>query len=314
LPRFIVSRIVQTIVVVFIVSLIAFSLLQFVPGDPARTILGNDATQEQIDLLRKELGLDRPIVVQYWYWLSNAVHGDFGTSMIYRLPVRDLFTTRLPITGYLSLIAFLVSIMVGIAAGIVCAIRRGSFLDQFVSLFANVGVAIPIFWLGVLGIYIFGLKLGLLPIQGWTSPLDDFWQSTKQAIMPVILLAVPSIALLARQTRSSMLEIISQDYIRTARSKGLAEQIIVFRHALKNAFIPIITLLGLQVRILVGGSVLVETVFNIPGMGRLLVTSAFNKDYLVMQGGVLILGLAVCLANLLVDISYNWIDPRMRYE
>ena len=183
-----------------------------------------------------------------------------------------------------------------------------------VSLFANVGVAVPIFWLGVLGIYVFGLNLGWLPIQGWTSPFSDFWKSTQQAVMPVILMAIPSIAVLARQTRSSMLEIISQDYIRTAHSKGLEERVVIYKHALKNALVPIITILGLQLRVLVGGSVLIETVFNIPGMGRLLVTSAFNKDFLVMQGGVLILGLAVCLANLLVDIVYTWVDPRMRYE
>ena len=314
MTRYIVSRIVQTVAVVFIVSFIAFSLVQFVPGDPARTILGNDASQEQIILLRHELWLDRPFIVQYWHWLSNAAHGDFGMSMNYRLPVSQLYTSRLPITMYLSLLSFVLSILIGIGAGIICAIRRSSFIDQVVSLFSNIGVAIPIFWLGVLGIYFLGLKLGWLPIQGWTSPFTDFWLSTKQAIMPVILLAVPSIALLARQTRSSMLEIISQDYMRTARSKGLAEQVIIFKHALKNAFVPIITLLGLQVRILVGGSVLVETVFNIPGVGRLLVTSAFTKDYFVMQGGVLILGIAVCLANLAVDISYAWLDPRMRYD
>ena len=314
MTRFIISRILQTFVVVFIVSLIAFILLQLVPGDPARTILGNDVSQEQIDLLRHELWLDRPFIVQYWHWLSNAVKGDFGKSMIYRLPVSDLFASRLPITGYLSSIALLLSVILGISAGIICATRRGSLLDQTVSVVANIGVAIPIFWLGVLGIYIFGLKLDLLPIQGWTSPVDNFWKSTQQAIMPVILLAVPSIALLARQTRSSMLEVINQDYMRTAWSKGLAERIIIFRHALKNAFIPIITLIGMQVRILVGGSVLTETVFNIPGMGRLLVTSAFNKDYLVVQGGVLLIGLAVCLANLLVDILYGWLDPRTKYE
>ena len=311
---FIINRTLQTIFVVFLVSLIAFSLLQFVPGDPARTILGNEASQEQIQMLRQELGLDQPIIVQYWHWLRDAAHGDFGTSLIYRLPVSELFASRLPITGYLSLLSFLISVVLGVIAGIVCATRRGGFLDQIVSLFANVGVAVPIFWLGVLGIYVFGLNLGWLPIQGWTSPFSDFWKSTQQAVMPVILMAIPSIAVLARQTRSSMLEIISQDYIRTAHSKGLEERVVIYKHALKNALVPIITILGLQLRVLVGGSVLIETVFNIPGMGRLLVTSAFNKDFLVMQGGVLILGLAVCLANLLVDIVYTWVDPRMRYE
>ena len=163
---FIINRTLQTIFVVFLVSLIAFSLLQFVPGDPARTILGNEASQEQIQMLRQELGLDQPIIVQYWHWLRDAAHGDFGTSLIYRLPVSELFASRLPITGYLSLLSFLISVVLGVIAGIVCATRRGGFLDQIVSLFANVGVAVPIFWLGVLGIYVFGLNLGWLPIQG----------------------------------------------------------------------------------------------------------------------------------------------------
>jgi peptide/nickel transport system permease protein len=175
-------------------------------------------------------------------------------------------------------------------------------------------MAIPVFWLGILGVYVLGYQLGWLPIQGWTSPLDDFTESLKCTIMPVILLAIPGIAVLARQTRSSMLEVVHQDYIRTAFAKGLTEKIVILRHALKNALIPVVTLLGLQVRILVGGSVLVETVFNIPGMGRLLVAGALNKDFLIVQGGVLLIGALVCLVNLLVDISYGWLDPRFRYE
>lgn len=314
MTRFVVSRIIQTAVVVALLTFIAFLLLQMVPGDPARTILGNEASQEQVNALRKELWLDRPVIVQYGHWLLNAVRGNFGESMLYRLTVRDLFTTRVPITGYLSLIALIAATFLGIAAGIVCAIKRGSILDDTVSLFANVGIAVPTFWLGILGIYFLGLKFGWLPIGGWTSPFDDFWVSTQQAMMPVILLAIPSIAVLARQTRSSMLEVINQDYIRTAFSKGLQERVVVLRHGLKNALIPVVTLLGLQVRMLVGGSVLVETIFNIPGMGRLLVTSTINKDYLVMQGGVLVLGLVVCLANLAVDIVYGWLDPRIKYE
>jgi peptide/nickel transport system permease protein len=297
-----------------IVTFISFSLLQIMPGDPAAIMLGTEATPEEIRALRKELWLDRPFLVQYGHWFYNILHGDLGDSITYREPVSVIFATRVPITGYLSLLSFVVSTFLGIILGIICAVRRGGTLDQVISVFANIGIAIPSFWLGILGIYLFGLKLGWLPIQGWTSPFEDFLKSSRQALMPVILLAIPPIAVLARQTRSSMLEVLRQDYIRTAFSKGLREQVVVLNHALKNALIPVVTLLGLQVRLLVGGSVLVESVFNIPGMGRLLVNAAFNKDFLVVQAAVLFVGSAVCLANLLVDISYGWLDPRIKYE
>jgi len=284
------------------------------PGDPAAAMLGTHATKEQIDALRKELWLDRPFLVQYGHWFSNALHGDLGISVIYREPITDIFAARMPITLYLSLLAFVLSTFLGTIAGIICAIRRGGLLDQLVSVCANVGIAIPVFWLGIECIYLFGLKLGWLPIYGWTSPFEDFVESSKKALLPVIMLAIPGIAVLARQCRSSMLEVIRQDYIRTAFSKGLRERVVVFRHALKNALIPVVTLLGLYVRILVGGSVLTETVFSIPGMGRLIVAGALNKDFLIVQGGVLFIGAIVSLANLLVDISYGWLDPRVRYE
>jgi len=284
------------------------------PGDPAAAALGLQATPEQIEVLRHELWLDRPFMAQYFHWVGNAVRGDFGESIAYKEPISSMFKIRLPITLYLSLWAFILSTTLGIAAGIVCAIRRGGFLDQLISVLANFGIAVPIFFLGILGIYFFALQLGWLPIMGWTSPTDNFIQSTRQAIMPVIALAIPGIAMMARQTRSSMLEVIRQDYLRTAWSKGLKERQVIVRHALKNALIPIVTLLGLQVRTLVGGSVVVEQVFNIPGMGRLLVYGAFSKDFIIIQAGVLLIGAIVCLANLLVDISYGWLDPRVRYD
>jgi peptide/nickel transport system permease protein len=301
-------------VVVVIVSFLAFSIIQITPGDPVRVMLGPDATPEQVEALRHELWLDRPFAVQYFHWFENAIQGNLGISITYTVPVADILANRLPITGYLSAVALIISTLLGIIAGVIAAVRRGSFLDQIVSVASNVGIGIPIFWLGVLGIYFFSLKLGWLPVQGWTSPTEDFVKSTRQAIMPVVLLAIPSLALIARQTRSSMLEVINQDYIRTAFSKGLRERAVMLRHALKNALIPVITLLGLQVRVLVGGSVLVETIFNIPGMGRLLVLGGLNKDFPVVQGGILVLALVVCLANLLVDISYSWMDPRIKYE
>jgi peptide/nickel transport system permease protein len=311
---FIIRRLIQTLAVLLIVTMVSFLLLHLTPGDPAAAMLGTDASVEQIKALQHQLWLDRPVAIQYVHWLSNALHGDLGISIMYRDPMIDMFAARLPITLYLSAIALVLSTLLGIAAGIICAIRRGGILDQLVSLSANVGMAIPVFWLGILGVYVLGYQLGWLPIQGWTSPLDGFIESLKCTIMPVILLAIPGVAVLARQTRSSMLEVVHQDYIRTAFAKGLTEKIVILRHALKNALIPVVTLLGLQVRILVGGSVLVETVFNIPGMGRLLVAGALNKDFLIVQGGVLLIGALVCLVNLLVDISYGWLDPRFRYE
>lgn len=310
---FLLRRSIETVIVIFIVTFISFLLLHMVPGDPAVTMLGTEASIDEIDALRQELWLDRPFLVQYGHWLFNALRGDLGKSIGYHDPVVDLFSKRLPITCYLAFWAFILSTGFGISAGIFCAIRRGSVLDQVVSLFANIGFAIPIFWLGLLGIYLFGLKLNWLPIQGYMSPFENFIMSSRYAFMPVILLAIPSIAVMARQTRSSMLEVVAQDYIRTAWSKGLSEKSVVMKHGLKNALIPVVTLLGLQVRLLVGGSVLIESIFNIPGMGRLLVNAAFNKDFLIVQGGVLLIGIIVCLVNLLVDISYGWLDPRVRY-
>jgi peptide/nickel transport system permease protein len=314
LTTFIIRRVLITFLVIIIVSFLSFCLVQVMPGDPAATMLGLDARPEQIQELRHELWLDRPFFIQYFHWAGNVLQGDFGISLMYKDPINEIFAKRIPITLYLSAWALIISTLLGIVLGIICAVRRGSFLDQLVSILANVGIAIPVFWLGILGIYFFGLKLGWLPLQGWTSPTEDFVKSTKQAIMPVIMLAIPGIAVLTRQTRSSMLEVVRQDYIRTAFAKGLKERIIIFRHALKNALIPVITLLGLQLRVLVGGSVLVESVFNIPGMGRLLVNGAFNKDFLVVQAGVLLMGTIVCLANLLVDISYGWLDPRVKLQ
>jgi peptide/nickel transport system permease protein len=312
LVTFIIRRLLLAIIVLVIVSFISFMLMQLVPGNPVLTMLGLNATPSQIDALTRELWLDKPIMVQYGHWVNGVLHGDFGTSVnMYHQKVSGLIAKRLPITLYLSLQAFILATVVGILAGIYCAIRRGSFLDQMFTILANLGMAVPIFWLGILGIYLFGLKFGWLPVQGFTSPVDNLKLSIQQSIMPVICLSITSIAMMTRQTRSSMLEVIRQDYIRTARSKGLSERTTVMRHALKNALFPVVTLLGLALPSLVGGSVLVETVFNVPGMGRLLVTAAINKDFTVVQAGVLIIGIIVSLANLLVDLSYGWLDPRV---
>ncbi|NLL18318.1 MAG: ABC transporter permease [Clostridia bacterium] len=312
--NYIIKRAVLTVVVLFIVSFITFSLIHILPGDPAAAMLGDQATMEEIEALRHELWLDRPFFVQYGHWLSNALQGDFGKSIMYRVPVSEIIAERLPVTLYLSFLSLILSTFIGIGAGIICAIRRGSLIDQIVSVVANAGVAVPIFWLGLLGIYVFGFTLEWLPLQGWTSPFDDFLKSSKQALMPVICLSVTGSSIITRQTRSSLLEVIRQDYIRTAWAKGMGEPRVVFKHALKNALIPVVTLVGLQLRVLVGGAVLTETVFNIPGMGRLLVDGALAKDFLIVQAGVLLIAVMVSLANLITDISHGWLDPRIRYD
>jgi peptide/nickel transport system permease protein len=267
--------------------------MRITPGDPAAIMLGAEASQEQIDELRHELYLDQPLTSQYWHWISGVATGDLGKSLKYQESVAKTISERIPITLSLSILALIISVVVGVSAGIVCAVRRGGVVDSAVTLLTNLGIAVPTFWLGILGIYFFGLKLGWLPIQGYVSPFDDFGLSFQKAVMPVICLAIPSIAVLARQTRSSMLEVLRQDYIRTAWSKGMAERVIVFNHALKNALIPIVTLLGLQLRLVVGGSVVVETVFNIPGMGRLIVDATFAKDFVTVQAVTLIITIVV---------------------
>jgi peptide/nickel transport system permease protein len=314
LATFVVRRLILGIFVIVIVSVVVFLFIQIVPGDPLVAMLGQQATREQLEALRKELWLDRPIIVQYGHWLSNAVRGDLGHSITLHDDVATLIAARLPVSLHLAVLAFIIGNILGIAAGIICAIRRGGIIDSVVTLLANLGIAVPIFLLGMLCIYYFSLKLGWLPVQGYTSPFTDFWRSTKQVILPVLCLSIPAIAVLARQTRSSMLEVVRQDYIRTARSKGLRERLIISKHALKNALIPIVTLMGLNVSVLIGGQVLIETVFNIPGMGRLIAEGAINKDIILVQGCAMLIAMIVVLVNLSVDLTYGWLDPRIRYD
>lgn len=314
---YIIRRLLQGLIIILIVSLLVFIFMRLVPGDPLVLFIGpvemSFATPERIAAYRAEFGLDKPVIMQYFNWLGDALHGDLGKSVYSGVSVWNTLSTRLPITVYLGILALLISALVGIPLGIISAIRRGKLLDTGITLFSILGITLPIFWLGILMAYLFALKLGWLPVKGFTYPFDDFWLSTRQVIMPVICLSAFSLASNTRQTRSSMLEVIRQDYIRTAWSKGLKESTIIIRHALKNGLIPVITLMGMQVRMIFSGSVLVETVFNIPGMGRLLVDSIIDRDFVVIQGCILISALVVTLANLAVDISYGWLDPRVRY-
>ena len=301
-----------------IVSILIFLIMHFLPGDPLLMFLArgdlNQVTEENLNALRHEFGLDKPIPIQYFDWINKLIHGDFGISIVYQDSVSKIIAERLPVTLHLGILAFILSTTLGIVAGIIAAINRGKWLDSLMTLLANIGITIPIFWLGILMIYYIGHKLSWLPIQGYISPIDNFWMSTKLVIMPVICLSITSMASKARQTRSSMLEVLQQDYIRTAWSKGLKEKVIVMRHALKNSLIPVITLVGMSIPIIFGGSVLIETIFNIPGMGRLLVNAVFDQDFAIVRACFLLLTTIVVLANLIIDISYTWIDPRIRYS
>jgi peptide/nickel transport system permease protein len=318
MTAYIIRRFIQALAVLIIASAVVFLVMNLLPGDPIRIYFSSSAlgraTPEQIALWRHEFGLDRPLIVQYVDWVSHVFRGDLGDSIMKGEKVSTLIARRLPITIYLGLPAFLMSLIFGITAGVLSAIKRGRPLDTGVTVFANLGICAPIFWVGIVMIYLFALYLGWLPTCGYTSPFEDFWLSTRQIIMPVFCLSMFDMAATARQTRSAMLEVTRQDYIRTAWAKGLRERTVIIRHALKNSLIPVIAYQGMCISDILGVSVIIETVFNIPGMGRLSVESIFNHDYAVIQGIILIIAIIVTMANLLVDLSYGWLDPRVRYE
>jgi peptide/nickel transport system permease protein len=318
MTAYIIRRVIQAAVVIIILSLIVFFIMRLLPGDPLVIFMGRSAgqggiTPEQLELLRVQYGLDKPLMVQYFNWVGGIFQGDLGESITYHIEVGKLLLERFPVTLDLGLRAFILSNILGVLLGMFAALRRGKWIDSGATVFSYFGVSIPVFWLGFLMIYAFGLKLGWLPISGYTPPWDNFWMNFKQSIMPVVCLSVMGLAVTARQMRSSVLEIKQQDYIRTAWSKGLSERVIVTRHMLKNSLIPFITLMGIGLGIMIGGQVLVETVFAIPGVGRLLVNSVFAQDYQVVQSGTLIIAVVVVLMNLIVDISYGWFDPRIRF-
>jgi peptide/nickel transport system permease protein len=305
------------LLVLWIVTVTVFFMVRLLPGDPIFMYLTREETeeitQEQLDKTRHDLGLDRSIVVQYFDWVSQVIQGDLGTSIIHRQKVINDIKRRLPITLYIGGLAFIISILIGIPLGIIAAVRRGTWLDNTLTSLGNLGITVPSFLVGILMIYVFGYKLNLLPIFGYVSPFKDFWGNIQQMILPVFCAAIGPIASGVRLTRSSMLEVMQQDYIRTAWSKGLRERMVIFRHALKNGLIPVVTLKGMTLAMIVGGSPVIETVFSIPGMGRLAVEGLFAQDYPVVQAVLLFMGTITLTANLLVDLSYGWLDPRIRY-
>jgi peptide/nickel transport system permease protein len=318
MTTYILRRLMHAALVVLIVSLMVFLIMRLLPGDPILMYVTSGDLQsispEQIQHLKHELGMDRPLAVQYVDWLGHAVRGDLGKSLLYHYDVMQEIGKRLPITLYLGLLSFVLGCVVGPFLGVISAVRRGKWLDSLVTVLANVGITVPSFWLAVVLIYVFGLYLGLLPIYGYTSPFENLWRNLQQSIMPIIVLAVFPIASAARQTRSSVIEVMQQDYIRTAWAKGLSERVIIMRHVLKNALMPVVTLQGMLLRNIIGGSVVIETVFAIPGMGKLAVDGMLSQDYTIVQGVIIVLAVVVVLSNLVVDLLYGWLDPRIQYE
>jgi peptide/nickel transport system permease protein len=318
MPAYILRRLLQMILVLGIVTIIVFFLIRLLPGDPIYMYLSQqdveEITQEQIDFIKHQLGLDRSLPVQYINWVGNVVTGDLGNSIITKTAVIRDIKVSLPITMHLGILAFIISVIIGIPLGVIAAARRGSWLDNVVTAVGNIGITLPSFWLGIVFIFIIGYKLQWLPIYGYTSPFRDFWLNTRQIIMPVMVLAAAPIATDVRIMRSCMLEVLKQDYIRTAWSKGLTERNIIMKHVLRNSLLPVVAMKGMSLVAIVGGSVLVETVFSIPGMGKLAVGALFSQDYPVVQACLLIVATFTLLMNLLIDLSYGWLDPRVHYE
>jgi len=310
--NYIVKRVFSLIPVLFIVSLVIFLLVHITPGDPAAVILGVDASEEQKIELRHQLGLDLPLHEQYISWVVSAVQGDFGDSYFLRQPVTKAIFNHLQPTLSLAIFAQIITIIIAIPLGIAAAKRRGSIADQSIMGVSLLGMSIPSFLLGLLLILLFGVKLGWLPTSGYQGLDTGFWNHLKYLIMPAISLGAIQAALVSRMTRTSMLEVLGSDYIKTARAKGVKNRVLVYKHALRNAFLPILTVIGQTFGVLVAGAVVTEAIFNIPGIGQLIVNSVERRDYTVIQGVVLFVTLSYVFINLFVDLLYGLIDPRVR--
>ena len=314
MAAFALRRLITAIPVLVLVTLLTFLMIRLVPGDPAAVIGGLNATDEQIAEIRHDLGLDRPFIVQMGLWYWRLLHGDLGDSYLLSRPVSQAIVERLPVTLSLTAFALLLSVAIAVVVGILAAVRANSWLDQVAMTLALLGVALPNFWLALLLIIVFAVHLDLLPSGGYVPFTQDPWGWLQSCILPAVSLALLQIGLIARITRSTMLEVLDQDYIRTAWAKGLPGWKVIFIHALKNALVPVVTVTGISLGLLLGGSVVIETVFAIPGVGKLIGAAILRRDYPVMQGGMLFITALVMVVNILTDLLYAVIDPRVAYE
>lgn len=309
----ILRRLTATIPVMVVVAVAVFGLLHFTPGDPAVIIAGDYATTEDIERIRAKLGLDKPFLTQVGIWFRQILRGDLGTSIFSGLPVTTLIGQRVEATALLTLYAMVISVALGVPLGIVAAWKRGSIVDRAVMILAVSGFSMPVFWLGFILVYVFAITAGWLPVQGYVPIATSFWGAIRHLTLPALTLSVIYMALIARMTRASMLGVLAEDYIRTAFAKGLAPRPVLVRHALKNASLPIVTIIGIGFALLIGGAVVTESVFAIPGLGRLTVDAIIRRDYPVIQGVILIVSGVYVLINLVIDVLYVVLDPRIRY-
>ena len=306
------QRLAQAGLLLFLASVVVFLILRLIPGDPASTIAGPNARPEQLAAVREDMGLTRPLPVQYAIWLGNALRGDLGTSFVSRYPVSDLIRDRLPATAVLAGAAIVLAVVVAVPVGVATAVRRGTWLAHLLAGYTALMLAIPTFWLGLLLLLFFGLRLDWLPMSGYVSPFAEPIEALRRLILPTVTLAAALSAVLARMLGTSIQEVLHNDHVRTARAKGLAEGPVVRRHVLRNALIPVVTVLGIQLGQLLGGAVITEAIFQWPGLGQLIVKAINDRDYAVVQGTMLFLVVVFVAVNLLVDLSYGLLDPRIR--
>jgi len=312
--RVVVRGLIGAVPVLLLVSLITFALMRFIPGDPSAAIAGISATPQQIEAIRRDLGLDQPLLTQLLRWYAGMLHGDLGRSILLGRDVVGATLERLPVTLALSAYALVLTLVFGLAFGIVAALRQNSWVDQAAMMLSMLGISVPNFFLGLMMIILFSVQLGWLPTGGYVAFTQNPWEWFRTSTMPAISLALLQMGLLARITRSTMLEVLRQDYVRTARAKGLPERTVVLKHALANALIPITTVVGIVISLLISGAVVTETLFSIPGMGQLLTSAVLNRDYPMVQGALLLVTAFLVLINIAVDMCYALLDPRVRYE
>ena len=310
---YVIRRILSTIPVLLVVSLVVFALIRLSPGDPAALIAGHEALEGEVEAIREQLGLNRPLPVQLGIWFRDILQGDLGRSIVSKHPVLELILQWSVPTLSLALLTEVIAVSLAIPLGVLAAWKANTWIDRSVMVFATLGFSIPVFWLGFLMIFLFAVQLGIFPAAGYVAPTEDFGAFLHRMIMPAVATGVVLMALIARMTRATVLETLNEDYVRTARAKGLTENAVLIRHALRNAALPILTVIGLGIAGVLSGVVITESVFAIPGLGRLLVNSILARDYPIIQGVILVVSGVYVFINLLVDLSYAYFDPRVRY-